>query len=214
VVVPTVNFVDLSEEVVIALSKAFHGVDNVTTACVDFTTLKEYDCIISPANSFGMMDGGFDGAITRYFGKVVMERVQERILIEYAGEQPIGTAFTVWTDHIAHPYCIHAPTMRVPADIRGTDNVYRAFKAVLIEASQQDEINSIACSGFGTLTGKVPADVAARQMRLAYDHVTNPIESINWNRAQQRSLEIDQAAGANEQRYDNLDWRDGITLGI
>ena len=36
----------------------------------------DFDCINSPANSFGLMDGGIDEAITMYFGQQMMDRVQ------------------------------------------------------------------------------------------------------------------------------------------
>jgi O-acetyl-ADP-ribose deacetylase (regulator of RNase III) len=53
--------------------------------------------MVSPANSFGLMDGGIDAAITKYFGKELMQRVQARIMQEYCGEQPVGTAIMVPT---------------------------------------------------------------------------------------------------------------------
>ena len=34
-----------------------------------FEDVPEYDCMVSPANSFGLMDGGIDAAITAYFGQ-------------------------------------------------------------------------------------------------------------------------------------------------
>jgi O-acetyl-ADP-ribose deacetylase (regulator of RNase III) len=57
-----------------------------------FENLPEFDCLVSPANSFGLMDGGMDAAITRFFGDALQQRVQQRILAEYLGEQPVGTA--------------------------------------------------------------------------------------------------------------------------
>ena len=53
-----------------------------------FERLPEFDCLVSPANSFGLMDGGMDAAITRFFGDGLQQRVQQRILAEYLGEQP------------------------------------------------------------------------------------------------------------------------------
>lgn len=53
-----------------------------------FEWLAEYDCLVSPANSFGMMDGGMDAAIINFFGRGLEEKVQQRILDNYLGEQP------------------------------------------------------------------------------------------------------------------------------
>ncbi|VEA17077.1 caudovirales tail fibre assembly protein [Salmonella enterica subsp. enterica] len=40
------------------------------------------------AETFGLMDGGVDAAITAYFGSQLQERVQQNIIREYLG----GTA--------------------------------------------------------------------------------------------------------------------------
>ena len=45
--------------------------------------------MVSAANSFGLMDGGVDLAITNFFGVDLMDRVQAHILRDYLGEQPI-----------------------------------------------------------------------------------------------------------------------------
>ncbi len=78
-----------------------------------FEWLPDFDCLVSPANSFGLMDGGMDAAIVRFLGSQVQERVQERILTEYLGEQPVGTSFIVETGHPKHPFLAHTPTMRL-----------------------------------------------------------------------------------------------------
>jgi hypothetical protein len=37
------------------------------------------DCLVSPANSYGLMDGGVDKIINEYFGGELQARVQRRI---------------------------------------------------------------------------------------------------------------------------------------
>src|SRR6185295_8330217 len=64
-----------------------------------FERIPEYNCMVSAANSFGLMDGGVDAAITRYFGDDLMARVQQRIIDEYMGEQSVGTSFIIETHH-------------------------------------------------------------------------------------------------------------------
>lgn len=41
---------------------------NVEVVNARFEDVEEYDCLVSPANSFGIMDGGMDAAIVKYFG--------------------------------------------------------------------------------------------------------------------------------------------------
>ena len=160
-----------------------------------FEGLPEFDCMVSAANSFGLMDGGVDLAITRFFGPQLMQRVQTRILHEYLGEQPIGTSLIVETGHPAHPFVAHTPTMRVPMAISTTDNVYTAMWAMLLAVHRHNQsastpIRKLACPGLGTATGRVPPDEAARQMALAYYLYQNPIEVIDWSVAEVRQTMI------------------------
>jgi hypothetical protein len=59
------------------------------------------------------MTAGIDAAVARFIGEPIVPRVQHRILDEYVGEQPVGTAFVLPIGHPAIPFPAHAPTMRV-----------------------------------------------------------------------------------------------------
>src|SRR5262245_9883466 len=82
-----------------AFRERFKSLPNVEVVMGLFEQLPVYDCMVSAANSFGLMDGGVDAAITRFFGDGLQERVQSRILEEYLGEQPVGTSLIVETHH-------------------------------------------------------------------------------------------------------------------
>src|SRR5262245_21185070 len=97
-----------------------------------FASLPQFDCMVSAANSFGIMDGGVDLAIIDYFGVGLMKRVQEIIKEDFLGEQPVGTSVIVETGNEKHPYIAHTPTMRVPMNISQTDNVYLAMWSMLL----------------------------------------------------------------------------------
>ena len=172
-----------------------------------------WDCLVSAANSFGLMDGGVDGAITAFFGNDLQKRVQRTIAKRWRGEQPIGTSFIARTHHQEFPYLAHTPTMRVPEDISQTDNVYYAMRAMLLTVEQFNEnvvtnargtlrvlprgyghpdvIHTIVCPGLGTGTGKVSPYKAARQMWAAYysvykdDPMPTDQEDL-WDRAKGR----------------------------
>src|SRR5690606_3471305 len=157
-----------------------------------FEKLPEFDCMVSAANSFGLMDGGVDGAITRFFGNQLMDRVQKRILEDFLGEHPVGTSMIVETNHPKHPFLAHTPTMRVPMAISRTDNVYRAMLLAVRQHNQTSErkINIVACPGLGTATGRVPFRQAAKQMAMAYRNFLNPPSRIDWHYANERQLQI------------------------
>jgi len=160
-----------------------------------FEQLETFDCLVSPANSFGLMDGGVDGAIIRYFGDALMHRVQQMIVDEFLGEQPIGTSVIVETGHPKHPFLAHTPTMRIPMAISRTDYVYTAMWAMLLAVRKHNRtaiqrIETIACPGLGTGTGRVPFPEAARQMALAYRHFLAPPDHIHWSFASERQNAI------------------------
>ena len=147
--------------------------------CVDLENMN-YDCVVSPANSFGIMDGGFDLALVNYFGHGLMKRVQDKIRAEYAGEQPVGTCLIVETGNKKHPYLAHTPTMRIPRIIKEYDTIYNAMRAMLLEVRKYPDIKTVLCTGLGTATGKVSPIIAARQMYLAYKSVMQLPERIDW----------------------------------
>ncbi len=178
-----------------AFQEHFHYFPNVEVVNNYFEWLPEFDCLVSPANSFGMMDGGMDAAIIKFFGSSLMDKVQQRILTDYLGEQPVGTSMIVETAHPKHPFLAHTPTMRVPMPIVGTDIPYVAMWAMLLAVRNhnlqaQQKIKSIACPGLGTGIGRFPYSEAARLMALAYDHFLYPPKHLNCFVAASRQLLI------------------------
>ncbi|EEJ0780838.1 phage tail protein [Salmonella enterica] len=173
-----------------AFEHSFQNTDNVEIIREPFETVPEFDCMVSAANSFGLMDGGVDAAITAFFGTQLQGRVQKHIIQEYLGEQPVGTAFITETGDCEHPWLIHAPTMRVPLIIDGTDAIYNATRAALLAIFQHNKsvveykkIKSVVFPAMGAGCGQVPPDSVARQMKLAWDSFINPPTEINWQYA-------------------------------
>ncbi|EBF0135728.1 phage tail protein [Salmonella enterica subsp. enterica serovar Carrau] len=171
----------------------FQNTENVEIIRRPFETVPEFDCMVSAANSFGLMDGGVDAAITTYFGTQLQRRVQKYIIQEYLGEQPVGSAFVIETGNSKHPWLIHAPTMRVPLIINGTDAVYNATRAALLAIFQHNKsvaeykkIKSVVFPAMGAGCGQVPPDSVARQMKLAWDSFINCATEINWQYASDR----------------------------
>ncbi len=178
-----------------AWAEEFAQVDAVEIVNGRFEDVDAYDCIVSPANSFGLMDGGVDLAIVEFFGIELMDRVQRLILERYRGEQPVGTSIIVETGDSKHPYLAHTPTMRVPMSISGTDHVYCAMWAMLVAVWRHNvdgyrAIESVLCPGLGTLTGQVEYSEAARQMALAYRNFVDPPSSMSWPHARWRQRSI------------------------
>jgi O-acetyl-ADP-ribose deacetylase (regulator of RNase III) len=175
--------------------KAFDDLPNSDVVVDEFQNLPEFDCMATAANSFGLMDGGVDFAVSTFFGRGLMKRVQQHILEEYLGEQPVGTSFIVETGHPKHPYVAHTPTMRVPMAIQMTDYVYLAMWTTLLAVRKhnlrsQGSIRTLACAIFGTECGQVPYYEAARQMAAAYQNFLYPPKRITWDHAGKRQEQV------------------------
>jgi O-acetyl-ADP-ribose deacetylase (regulator of RNase III) len=134
------------------------------------------DAIVSPANSFGFMDGGIDLAYSHRFGWGLQERLQERLRAEHDGELPVGQAIVVETMDSKIPFMVSAPTMRVPADVSGTVNAYLAFRAVIRAVREHNRLHerpllTVLCPGLGTAIGRMSPRACAVQMHYAYGTV-------------------------------------------
>jgi len=163
-----IQLVDRNKEMCDAWAKEFVDCDDVITFCGDFFT-PETDCIVSPANSFGFMDGGLDGVITKRLGSQVEKNIQDRIKETDIKELLVGQAIMVPTENKEIPFCISAPTMRVSMNIENTVNVYLAAKAIFSQLKGETRINKVTISGLGTGVGNVSPEICAAQMKQAYD---------------------------------------------
>lgn len=163
------------------------------------------DAIVSPANSFGFMDGGIDRLYSHHFGWCVQDRLQHLIKTAHHGELLVGAAEVVDTDDSNIPFPIAAPTMRVPMILRGTVHPYLAARATLLLIKHgrfptghlageaiADGIQSIAFPGLGTGVGRVEPEKCAAQVRAAIEHVVlgNYEFPTSWAEAQIRHQKL------------------------
>lgn len=181
---------DRSPKLVAAWERSFKDIPDVEVSQGGIFEGPKANAIVSPANSFGFMDGGIDQVYTNRFGAGLSRYLRTRINHEHGGELLVGQALVVTTQDREYPYLVSAPTMRVPMDVSLTPNAYLAFRAALrasmgydYNAGSMGRIDSILCPGLGTGVGGLSADLCALQMRMAYDNV------FNANRPDFRSLQ-------------------------
>jgi O-acetyl-ADP-ribose deacetylase (regulator of RNase III) len=163
------------------------------------------DAVVSPANSFGFMDGGIDLLYAYHFGWDVQDRLQELIRSRHHGELLVGSAEIVETGSPRQPFLIAAPTMRVPMILRDTVNPYLAARAALLLmrhgtvpagafAGQPvaSVVSTVAIPGLGTGVGRVEPETCARQVRAAIEEVvTSPVGfPRTWAEAQERHQQL------------------------
>ena len=165
----------------------FAGLPGVRVVPTMFQELEPHDCFVTAGNAFGIMTAGIDAAVVGRLGEGLMARVQHRIMDEYWGEQPVGSAFVVPTGDPAIPWLCHAPTMRVPGSIAGTDKVYCATWAALLAIAAHNRgrtnppIEVAAFPAMGTGFGGVEFGDAARQMAAAYRNFLEPPHRLDWD---------------------------------
>lgn len=161
----------------------------------------ECDAVVSPANSFGFMDGGIDAVYLTHFGYEIQTRVRRQIFEYHHGELTVGNADVVETENEAIPFLIVAPTMRVPMILHDTVNPYLAARAIFtlvkyktfLSGSLKDKpisehIKTVALPGLGTGVGRVGFNTCAHQVRQAIDDILleNYTMPQSWAEASER----------------------------
>lgn len=179
---------DLSHRLVSAWRDEFGNLPDVEISHGDIFSTREgilgpdapidvtADAVVSPANSFGFMDGGIDAVYTYQLGPQVQRNLQDVLKRDFAGELPVGQAVIVPTEHPQIPWCVSAPTMRIPGDVSNTLNAYLAFRATLLALAEHNRsskkpIRHVLCPGLASAVGGMPPERCARQMRRAWDRV-------------------------------------------
>jgi len=161
---------DISEGMCAAWRIFFDGVPNVDITCGDIFGRGPHmdaEAIVSPANSFGFMDGGIDFVYSKFFGWEMSGELRRVIKEAHNGELLVGNAEVVKTGSSTLPWLISAPTMRVPMSVKDTAAAYLSFRAAIKKADEYG-FESILCPGMGTAVGQMPFAQCARQMHKAW----------------------------------------------
>lgn len=178
------------------------GVEIVESDFIKFMedTKGAMDFIVSPANSFGVMTGGLDGAITKYFGLQMQTRVFWYMDKKYGGYLPVGGIMAVPCYPGNDPtQLLVVPTMREPEPIVDPRVIYDCARSVFqfMNKYNYDTGYNILVPAFGAATGEVPYDLVARMMWLAYEDVyiqdkpTEEVKSrINYMNQINTNLEV------------------------
>jgi O-acetyl-ADP-ribose deacetylase (regulator of RNase III) len=161
------HLVDHNGDLVSAWMEAFNLFPEVTIEQGDLLASAE-NCVVSPANSYGFMDGGIDAAYRAFFGAQIERTVQDIVARRPEGHLPVGASVVVRTGHPRIPFLIVAPTMTTPEEVPSS-HCYRAMRAILRIAGSDDEVGrDVYCPGLATGVGMVPPKNAAVMMADAY----------------------------------------------
>lgn len=157
----------------------------------DFNALtpgKDYDCVITPGNSFGIMDGGFDKVIANKFPNS-QDAVHFAIGRFWGKEMPVGQAITVSLG--GNLQLCYAPTMCFPGPAKEKDIAYRVALAAFCQIvhfnkmTPDKKISEVVMPLFCTATGGMPAEVSYDQIVYAYQRIVGDSPNLpekNWTK--------------------------------
>lgn len=168
------------------------------TAALQFVpATAKFDLVVSPANSYGRLDGGFDDAISRAFSPpddylALTKVAQKKLYDEWCGFAPpssctlvrIPNEFEQRSKNIwGTKFIALCPTMRVPQEVEwDREVVYESIWSLLVtldkhnravergEKKPEDRISSILMTPLATGFGKVSPERWAHQMLMAMKH--------------------------------------------
>ncbi|KAF8165722.1 macro domain-like protein [Crassisporium funariophilum] len=192
-------FLDPSNSLTEAWQSAFeqHGLTQHNFAIINSTLqdlpedLRTYDCIVSPANSYGRLDGGFDYYLSEALAPPddhdAPTRITQNVLYsKWKGFAPPGTCTLIPlknTPCFPNPHACRfialVPTMRIPEKvIWNREIVYNCMWSLLATltahnesseggASGDEGISTVLMTGLATGVGEVSAERCAHQMALA-----------------------------------------------
>lgn len=169
----------------------------------DFNELipvEDYDCVITPGNSFGIMDGGFDKVILDKYPEA-QKNIQQGIGSLYGRELPVGSAISTRLE--LGVTLVYVPTMRFPGPVTDKAAAYNSAMAAFSLVRQLDKFNykkdfikKVVMPLFATATGGIPPKWSARQICLAYKHLQGE-PAKNWNDPKIKELQAELAAATN-----------------
>ena len=137
------------------------------------TKIKDNIIIVSPANSYGDMTGGIDRDICKINDKIqylVKKQIEKSKFIDLDNNKliPVGHCDLVQINNKTS--VMIAPTMKRPKDISNTENVFLAFKAMLLYLTNVQNLQNsvILCPCLGTGCGNMDSKKSAEQVLNAF----------------------------------------------
>ena len=212
--VPTINLICHNDKDAKAFEKAIqtsnlkppHPINYTIHPCSlsQLDAILKFDLIVSPANSYGILDGGFDDAISRAFSPTkeyyaLTHHVQLQLYDQYRGFLPPGNCHLVklpaeWREQKllkygdgtgwGAKYIAICPTMRMPSSAKwDKEVVYECIWSLLCAVDRHnrgagnEKIESLLMSPLATGVGDVSSEKWAEQVVLAMKHFQEAVEN-------------------------------------
>lgn len=160
-----IYLLDVNINIINEWKKVFKDYTEVEVVYDDFKHFldtRDVEYIVSPGNSFGIMDGGYDYAIKEYFGEELEDALKKEIEYRYCAEEPVASSLIIDIPN-TNKKLIHTPTMKTPSVIKDTFVIYQCMRTTLIKALES-RVESIVIPAFGGATGAVEPKIIAIKM--------------------------------------------------
>ncbi len=182
-------YFDSNFDKIIAYKKILKNIlpeKNISFEHIEFENLisnKKIHIAISPANSYLSMTGGIDKTYANLFPGIenslrnkMIEKKYSKSTVEYKGTNyilPIGKTLLSETKDKRCYFIMASPTMTMPKDICGSNNVYLSMKAVIKKLILLKQPIIVACPCMGTGIGGMSAIDSALQIKKAINEILN-----------------------------------------
>ena len=121
----------------------------------------DIDAVVSPANTMGIMNGGYDAVLRRYFG-IAIEYTVQKYLDKFKID--VGQAIAVKTGHPKVNWLIVTPTVSVTGEgLSGHESVSYACAYNSVKAAHERGVKYLGMTGLGSGVGGLDRRASARQ---------------------------------------------------
>lgn len=145
----------------------------------DASDMKEYDVLISPANSYGEIQDGIDMLYYKSFGRNDLQKhIYTNIRQYHDGELLLGDCMVVDLQKINHlngdKLLLLCPTMTIPIDVSKTRNAFyftRALIKGLRGIKKHKKIHKVMCPLPCIGVGNMDPKIMALQLQAAFQAI-------------------------------------------
>jgi O-acetyl-ADP-ribose deacetylase (regulator of RNase III) len=120
----------------------------------------DIDAVVSPANTKGIMNGGYDAVLRRFFG-VTIEYLVQQYLEKFNID--VGQAIAVKTGHPKVHWLIVTPTVSVTGEgLSGDESISYACAYNAIKVAHEKNVKYLGMTGLGSGVGGLDRRISAR----------------------------------------------------
>ena len=176
---------DLDIQVIQAYKNAIKkGNLNIPCYQEDIFNSEKGSTLVSPANTYGIMDGGLDQEFLNFFGYELQTQVLNYLDNMHEGKLDIGKSQIIPTNHNKYKHIIITPTIEKPGFRSSPKNIYDATKSIINETTKFNKgapvsfkIKNLVIPGLGTGFGDMIPQESANAFVQGYKEGINELQN-------------------------------------